>query len=184
MQPVFIFGMIQNIRLQSPTIGKAALENLNFNAFGLLPKNVLYSMICSDNMMVRRLAIMKILSIRKSTTTKRLNKIPVIKYDAAHWYELIDLSQPGICEPALTADIDAEILSDAMEKGINLQLLVLPCHSQSVERAVKLTSEASHLVYGQETRHRHIVTKYCCRQVRPSFAFKASYSQSYEELFE
>ena len=83
MQPVFIFDMIQRMKLQSPTIQKA-LENLKFNAFGLLPENVLYSMICSDNMMVRRLAIMKILSIRKPTTTKRLYKIPVIKYDAAH----------------------------------------------------------------------------------------------------
>ena len=184
MQPVFIFDMIQRIKLQSPTIQKVALENLKFNAFGLLPENVLYSMICSDNMMVRRLAIMKILSIRKSTTTKRLNKIPVIKYDAAHWYELIDLSQPGICEPALTADIATEILSDAMKKGIKLQLPVLSCHSQSVERVVKLTSETSHLVYGQEARHRHIVTKYCCRQVRPSFASKTSNSQSHEELFE
>ena len=61
MQPVFIFDMIQRIKLQSPTIQKVALENLKFNAFGLLPENVLYSMICSDNMMVRRLAIKKIL---------------------------------------------------------------------------------------------------------------------------
>ena len=146
---VFIFDTIQRIKLQSPTIQKVALENFKFNAFGLLPENVLYSMICSDtdNMMIRRLAIMKKLSIRKSTTTKRLNKIPVIKYDAVHWYELIDLSQPGICEPALTADIATEILSDAMEKRTKLQLPVLPRHSQSVERAVKLTSEASHLVY-------------------------------------
>ena len=65
MQPVFIFDVIQRIKLQSPTIQKVALENLKFNAFELLPENVLYSMICSDNMMVRRLAIMKIISIRK-----------------------------------------------------------------------------------------------------------------------
>ena len=37
-----------------------------------------------------------------------------------------------------------------MEKGIKLQLPVLLRDSQSVERAVKLTSEALHLVYGQE----------------------------------
>ena len=52
MQPVFMFDMIQRIKLQSPIIQKVALENLKFNAFGLLPENVLYSMICSDNMMV------------------------------------------------------------------------------------------------------------------------------------
>ena len=89
-----------------------------------------------------------------------------------------------MCEPPLTADVATEILSAAMEKGMKLQLPVFPCHSQSVERAVKLTSEASHLVYGQEARHHHTVTKYCCRQVRPSFASEASYSQSYEELLE
>jgi len=48
-------------------------DNIRFNAFGLLPENLLYSMICSDEMLVRELAIKQVLSIRKSVTTKRLN---------------------------------------------------------------------------------------------------------------
>jgi len=36
------------------------------------------------------------LSIRKSITTKRLNKIPNINFNASYWYELIDISQVGL----------------------------------------------------------------------------------------
>jgi len=84
----------------------------------------------------------------------------------------------------MTADLTNEILTQALEKGWKVQMPVLPCHSQTVERAVKLTSEASHLVYGQEARHRHIITKYSCRQLRPAFASKGTYTHTYEQVLE
>lgn len=76
-----------------------ALHNLKFNAFALLPENVLYSMVKCDEICVRETALKKILSIRRLTqqTHKRLKKITEIKIEANHWSELIDLSQNGIC---------------------------------------------------------------------------------------
>lgn len=66
--------------------------------------------------------------------------------------------------------------------GTKLELPDLPSHSQSVERAVKLTSETSHTVYGLESRHTHILAKALSRQMRPSFASKGSYSEHYDDL--
>jgi len=69
-----------------------------------------------------------------------------------------------------------------MENGTELKLPDLPSHSQSVERAVKLTSEASAIVYGQESRHRHIIAKVASHQMRPAFDSKGSYAESYDDI--
>jgi len=49
MQPIFIFNMIQRIKLQSPTIQQVALDNLRFNAFDLLPESMLCSRCWLEN---------------------------------------------------------------------------------------------------------------------------------------
>ena len=63
-QPLYIFNMIQRIKQQSEEIRNVALENLKHNAFGLLPENILFSMLKSNELEVREEAIKKILSIR------------------------------------------------------------------------------------------------------------------------
>ena len=57
-----------------------------------------------------------------------------------------------------------------------------PSHSQSVERAVKLVSEASQCVYGQARRHQHILGKVKSRKLRKSFSSKGYYEENYEEI--
>ena len=69
-----------------------------------------------------------------------------INIDATHWSALVNLSQSGICEPALTEDFSDQELQEALLNGNKLELLDLPSHSQSIERAVKLTCEVSHTV--------------------------------------
>jgi hypothetical protein len=50
-----------------------------------------------------------------------------------------------------------------------------PLHSQSVERAVKLTSEASKTSYIWEKKHKYIVAKIESRYRRPEFRSKQGY---------
>ena len=45
-------------------------------------------------------------------------------------------------------------------------------HSQSVKRSVKLVSEASHICYGFDSRHKAILAKVTSRKIRPMFASK------------
>ena len=140
-------------------------------------------MIKSEELEVRESSIRKIMSIRSRKPAKnRLKKITSINTNANHWSELISLSQPGIFEPALTENFSDQEFQEALNNGTKLFLPDLPSHSQSVERAVELTSEASHAVYGLESRHKHILAKCHSRQMRPSFASKGSYSANYEEF--
>ena len=47
--------------------------------------------------------------------------------------------------------------------------------AQSVERCVKLVTEASLAVYGQERRHALIVARQASRKDRPSFDVKSDF---------
>ena len=62
-------------------------------------------------------------------------------------------------------------------------IIDLPSHSQSVERCVKLVSEASHYVYGFENRHKSILAKVFSGQKRPEFTSKGYYCQDYDDIF-
>lgn len=117
----------------------------------------------------------------REANQKEAKKIPKINFDATHWSQLIDLSQNGICEPGFTEEfLDNEL--ESSKSGIKLELPDLPSHSQSVERAVKLTTSASQSVYGIEARHRHIITKVLCHEMRPSFASKGSYVEQFNMM--
>ena len=63
-QQLYIFKMIGQIKKQPPEIQEIALCNLQFNAFALLPENILFSMLKSDELEVREEAIRRILTIR------------------------------------------------------------------------------------------------------------------------
>jgi hypothetical protein len=63
-QQLYIFNMIQRIKQQSKEIQTIAMNNIKYNAFALLPENMLYSMIKSEDANVRKTALEKILSIR------------------------------------------------------------------------------------------------------------------------
>ena len=48
------------------------------------------------------MAIKTILDIQKQgLCMKRMKKFPTINFSAEHWTDIIDLTLPGICEPAM-----------------------------------------------------------------------------------
>ena len=58
-----------------------------------------------------------------------------------------------------------------------------PSHTQSVERAVKLVTEASTIVYSFDNRHKTILTKILSRKLRPNVASKCSYTNNMTLIF-
>ncbi|XP_023347138.1 kelch-like protein 20 [Eurytemora carolleeae] len=80
-----------------------------------------------------------------------------INFDADRWQDLINLSIAA--EPAVTQIFEDQVIIEHLMSGESLDLPDFPSHAQSVERAVKLVSEASSSVYGLEARHKYILTK-------------------------
>ena len=160
-QQKYVWDLIQRTKLQDDSVIAVVKNNLQYNSFCLLPENMLYSMLMSDDICVREEALKLILSLReKPSTAPRINWISKdYNFDANNWWEMVDLKLKGVGEPAATIRYSTEELRSSLMTGEKLSLPILPSHAQSVERAVKLTSEASACVYGQERRHQHIQAK-------------------------
>ena len=85
----------------------------------------------------------------------------MINFKAVHWTDLIDLSVNGVCEPPFTLDFSDDELQNSLLTGEKINLPDFPSHSQGVERAVKLVTEASQSVYGFEARPSTYLQKFC-----------------------
>ena len=104
-------------------------------------------------------------------------------FKALHWTDLIDLSVNGVGEPPLTLDLSDNEIQNSLLTGEKIDLPDFPSHSQGVERAVKLVTEASQSVYGFEARHQQILANVLCQQLRPAFSSKGSYMELFESIY-
>ena len=107
----------------------------------------------------------------------------MINFKAVHWTDLIDLSVNGVCEPPLTRDFSENELQNSLLTGEKINLPDFPSHSQGVERAVKLVTEASQSMYGFKASHQHILAKVLCQQLRPAFSSKGSYMELLDSIY-
>ena len=147
---------------------------LERNAFCCLGENFLLSLLCSSDEEHRRIGVEKVMEIRAGPTLLLTpTNIPCINFEAVNWGELIDVSSLQCHQPPCVRNLsDAELESMKEEQN---QPPPFPLHSQSVERAVKLTSEASTTSYMWEKRHNSIVSKNKSRAERPEFRTKKDY---------
>ena len=76
--------------------------------------------------------------------------LPKVNFNATSYTELIDWESAKLTEPPFTLDFkEADLLAI---KEAPLEVPHYPCHTQAVERAIKIVSEASAAVVGQEAR--------------------------------
>ena len=86
---------------------------------------------------------------------------------------MIKWEEVHVTEPPVTAVLLDSAIEAARDQP--LELPGFPCHAQSVERCVKLVTEASLAVYGQERRNALIVARQASRKARPSFDVKSDF---------
>ena len=96
----------------------------------------------------------------------------MINFKAVHWTDLIDLSVNGVCEPPLTLDFSDNELQNSLLIGEKMNLPDFPSHSQGVEWAVKLVTEASQSVYGFEGTSIYL-QKFCANNWDQHFHLRA-----------
>ena len=144
-------------------------------------------MVLCDEEHVRIKGLQTILHIRDArdgSIPEPEKKIPNINWEASHWIDLIDLSEvDALREPATTRYLSHDDILAHIDMRTMPKLPPLPSHSQSVERSVKLVSEASRAVYGFDSRHKFILTKMLGREKRPFFWSKGNYKQNYDDIF-
>lgn len=144
------------------------------NAYFAHPENVLVAMLVDTRQHIRELAVRRILKARKLGIKKRIFKIPKINFDAEDYIDLIDWSNCVISEPPLTKDMSDEQLLDII-KSEESPFDFFPCHTQAVERYVKVITDASSKVCGEKSRDGYIRAKLDARTDLPKFDNKGQY---------
>ena len=100
-------------------------------------------------------------------------KIPALNWSAEAWWEIIDWGQVQVVEPSILSRIGTDKLDQTVLNPITFP--DFPCHSQSVERAVKLVPEAASKACGPDRRHIHIASVIASRKARKPFKSKKHY---------
>ncbi|GBO23346.1 hypothetical protein AVEN_235140-1 [Araneus ventricosus] len=125
------------------------------NAYFAHPEHLLLIMLHDSRKHIRELAVRRILAARDKKTKNsgglRFFKLPKLNFEAADYIDLIDWSNSVVTEPPLTMHIKDKDLREMCkeEQFPVLTFEEFPCHTQPVERCVKLISEAAMNVCGE-----------------------------------
>ena len=163
-------------------IKETARTFIQSNAYFCEPTTLLAGMLSSDNKELREFASKTLLKVRKRPAKPpkmkllqgiRKFEIPDLCWEAERLDEIIDWSKVKIGEPRLLRQLSDEELQAAVE--VPHVFPVMPLHSQSVERAVKIVSEVCESVFGEKAQREMIASITKCRTDRPAFNAKKDY---------
>lgn len=96
---------------------------------------------------------------------------------------MIDWSHVEISEPPLTSNIsDDELNAMFLEVPDEIDIVKYPCHTQAVERCIKLVTEASAAVRGHDALEGFIKYRVASRNALPTFENKRQFLKAMREL--
>jgi len=184
--PQGLFKAFKELQCFDPPIQKKVQQVYQRSAFCLLPENVLYSLVRSNCISLRRKGWNIIKKLRTYSPKGNHKEIPRINFDAAAWTDMIDLNdlQSSTLEPPSTLHFSIDQLNQFCRSGEEPEIDIFPSHTQSVERCVRMVSSVSKYVCGQDRRHNTINVQILSDLVRPTFANKGSYCENFDNLLE
>ena len=98
--------------------------------------------------------------------------VPKINIDARVYYRMVNLNAEDVTEPPVTKRMALEDVQLLRETPLRLEH---PCHNQSVERHIKMVSEASSAVAGFDRRDGLIRQKIKSRKLMKVFNTKKEF---------
>lgn len=103
---------------------------------------------------------------------------PSLKFDALDYTDMIDWNTIKISSPPLLRSVSNEDIKSFIQSGErpDWDIKDFPCHTQAVERCVKLVTEASLKLCGPQSRDGYIRTTLKSRKLIKEFTNKADYN--------
>lgn len=147
------------------------------NAFFSHPEHILTSMIFDDRMHIRELAWRRILEARKESRHGiRVFVVPEVKFDATEYTEMICWRSHSVTEPPVTRHFTTEEIQALISSGEKINAIKFPSHTQAVERLIKLVTDASDAVIGEDRRDGFIRTRIASRSKMAKFDTKQQFN--------
>ncbi len=140
-------------------------------------------MLTDERTEIRELALRKIIEAREAEAANpgfiRSFSLPKINFQATDYKDMIDWSSTEVTSPPVLKNFSDEQLRNFLPGNKIPQIWdfqAFPAHTQAVERIVKLVTEASSKVFGQEVRDGHIRATLASRALMPQFETKRDFS--------
>lgn len=146
------------------------------NAYFAHPENILLAMIQDERPHICELGWRRIMKARQNVEIGvRQFEIPELIFTSNDYSTMIDWQSSNVTEPPLTTSLSDEVIEDMIRNKVRYTCQKFPCHTQAVERSIKLITEASFSVVGSENRDGFIRTKLSSREKMPVFNTKSQY---------
>lgn len=165
-------------RYLNPDLKKIVDSVIQRNGYFGHPENVLVAMLGDDMESIRELAYQQISKARSENAPGlRTFKVPALNFDAEDYTKIITWQEFEITEPPLTSNLSDEALKSIVKSGLGTiqNTRNYPCHTQAVERCIKLVTEASSAVCGEHKRDGFIRARLHSRQQMPHFDTKKQF---------
>ena len=151
-----MFETINKSRYMKKDLHRVVDPVIQRNAYFGHPENLLLSMITDARPHIRELGVHRIMKARKEAKpgTVRVFKVPTLNFEAEDYTSMIDWHKEPITEPPVTMKIDDKALQRFTIEDVTpiVGFSRYPCHTQAVERHIKLVTEALAAVCGKESR--------------------------------
>ena len=169
-----LWRLIQLSRFLSESDRQIVDKCIQRNAFMSHPENNLISMLVDDRRDIRELAARRIKCARQTTASAEARKfqIPSVNFDAVDYYCLVNLQEVPRTPPPMLQNISDDEIEAAIQVPRKWTLEEYPCHTQSVERHVKVVTEAAASVCGGLRRDGYIRAKLASRKEVSHFRSK------------
>ena len=180
--PSHLYTLIKLVKTQSLEVQGVVKPAIQRNAYLAHPSTMLCSMLESAEESIRCKAVKILLEARKNPPKVSKMKvlkgvrrfsIPPLNWSARNWCDIIDWETAKVHEPSILKKLDSDQLEASKSEPVIFPNF--PLHSQSVERCVKLVTEASTKVVGEAKRHQHILSVVGARKIRKSCDTKKDY---------
>lgn len=178
--PKHILKVVKTTRYLPDNIKKIIDPVIQRNAFFCHPENMMLAMIMDKSPSIRELGYRRILKSRNEPSAEGYVRdfiMPSINFSANDYTELIDWSVCKLTPPPLLSRMPTEHIASLLkDKALpEFNYLKFPCHTQAVERCVKLVTESAEKVCGHENRDGYIRATLKSRQLMPTFNFKSQF---------
>lgn len=182
---IHLGNIIRNSQFLEGPYLKTVQNTISRNAFFAHPENVLLSMLNDDDENIRCRAWQKILEIRKTQSNEGIRRfdLPRLNFRLNNYLDMIDFDQETRTVPPVLRNFkfpvdDAKYYAEMKlgDHDLGFDINKLPCHTQSVERCVKIVTEASRAVCGEDRRNGYIINTLHSRNVMPRFRTKKDFN--------
>jgi hypothetical protein len=139
-------------------------------------ENILISMLDDHRRSIRKIAVTRIIAARQNQPENvRKFTVPRFKFDAKDYATMIQWN--NVTEPPLLAELTNNQLWEIVDDPAHHlnEIRSYPCHTQAVERHVKLVTEASLAFSSMDRRNGSIRAKIQSRSKLPKFDTKKDY---------